>query len=212
MKKFASQALKNTGFGTPKAQEKILNEVSELLIFFEQKNRSPFDPKTPLSNLTANSLISVLLNKRHDWNSEDLKRIIRITDDFLSSLSVSHELGFINQFIPAFLMKILFKDKVRECKVKSDGMKKLISEQINEHRASLNVSNTRDFIDAFLVAEKDKTMPENVFVNTVSAFFPDGAGTSADAINWAIIYLAYHPQYQKMAQNQIDEVKKNLQI
>ena len=206
MKKFAVQALKNSGFGTPRGEEKILNEVAEFVKFLENQNASAFETKTVLDNLTGNALISILLNKRYTWGSDDLKRLVQITEQFLNSLTASNELAFINQFIPAFLMKIIFRNKVKECERKADDLRKLISEEIDDHRATFDPNNTRDFLDTYLREGKDKTMPEITFVNTISIFFPDGVGTTADAINWAILFLTYHPEYQKMAQEQIEEV------
>ena len=205
-KKFAVQALKNTGFGTPRGEEKILNEVAEFVKFLENQNGSSFEVKTALDNLTGNALVSILLNKRYAWGSNDLKKFIQITEQFINFLSISQELSFINQFIPTFLLKIVFRNKVRECKDKSDGLRKIISEEINDHRASFDANNIRDFLDTYLREGKDKTMSESIFANTISIFFPDGVGTTADAINWAILYLTHNPEYQKMAQKQIEEV------
>ena len=202
------QTLKNTGFGTPRGEEKILNEVAEFINFLENQNASSFETKKVLDNLTGNALISILLNKRYTWGSDDLNKLIQITEQFVSSFSLSMELGFLNEFIPTFLMKIIFRKKVQECKQKSVGLRKLISEEIKDHRASFDANNTRDFLDTYLKEGKDKTMSENVFADTVSIFFPDGVGTTADAINWAILFLTYHPEYQKMAQKQIEEVNQ----
>lgn len=204
-KKFAVQALKNTGFGTAKSEQKILNEVAELIKHIENQNQ--FQPKEFLDNTTANALISILLNQRYEWYSEELNRVIKVTGDFNSAFSDMFVLDFAQQYLPTFMMKLIFRSKIKACRTKGESLKQFLREHVEEHRRTLDPNNIRDFIDIYLKEGKDKEMSEDLFINTLCAFFPDGTSTAADAMNWSFIYLAYHPEEQKAAQKQLDEVR-----
>lgn len=204
--------VENTGFGTPRSEEKILNEVNALVKHVLDLNGNAYDPKIPFANLTGNVLISVLLNKHYTWNSEEMKRLQDVTEGILNSLLAIDDLGFMDQFLPKFLVKMICSDAVKQCERQAADMKQFIKEQIIEHRAKFDPNQTPDFIDYYLKEGKDKSMTENVFVNTLTLFFPDATGTTSDALNWAILFLAHHPQEQEAAQKQLDEVSSKALI
>ena len=204
-KKFAAQALRNTGFGTPKSEEKITNEISVMIKYLEDKKGTPFKPRIPLESTTANCLLSILLNLRYPWGSDELKRVLQITEDFMNSGIEAFTLTFINQYLPLFLIKLLFRSKMESCRAKVAHLKDFIKEYIQSHKATLNPNESRDLIDTFLIAGKDAS-GINKFATTISAFFPDGIESVADAVNWIIIYLAYNMEDQKRGQKEIDEV------
>ena len=114
-------------------------------------------------------------------------------------------LTFLNQYIPTFLIKLFFKSKMESCKLKVSNLKDFVREQIESHKASLDPKESRDLIDIFLNAGKAET-GMNKFSTTISAFFPDGATTTSDAMNWIILYLAYNLDDQKRGQREIDQV------
>ena len=206
-KRFAVQALKNTGFGTPKSEEKIIDEVEVLMKYLEDQKEAPFDPKTPIQNTTSNSLMSILLNVRYPWDSDGLKRIKQVNEDFFASFVDGFNLAFIHQYIPLPLMKIIWGKRIKECRSKDENMKRFIREQIEEHKTTFDSAQTRDFLDIYLAAGKDETMDFKTFVNTIAGFFPDGTATTTDALNWVFLFLASNPDDQKAAQKQLDEVK-----
>ena len=205
-KKFAAQALRTTGFGTPKSEEKIVNEISVLTKYLEDQKGSAFEPKTPLASTTTNILLSILLNVRYPWGSDELKRVVKITEEFMDSGMEAYTLTFLNQYIPTFLINLFFQSKMESCKLKVSKLKDFVKEQIESHKATLDPKESRDLIDIFLNAGKAET-GMNKFSTTISAFFPDGTTTASNAMNWIILYLAYHVDDQKRGQEQIDQVK-----
>ena len=205
-KRFTVQTLKNTGFGTPKSEEKIINETEELMKYIEDQKGAAFETKGPLENTTSNTLASILLNERYPWWSDEQRKLIKTSEMFMESLKEMFILGFINRYIPLFLMKIFCRKQMEQCKSKNESLVNFIREKIEEHKATIDLKNTRDFIDAYLVSRKDKEWGLDKLACSISAFFPDGSGTTADTINWAILHLGYHPEDQKEAQKQLDEV------
>ena len=142
---------------------------------------------------------------RYPWGSDELKRVVKITEEFMDSGMEAFTLTFLNQYIPTFLIKLFFKSKMESCKLKVSNLKDFVREQIKSHKASLDPKESRDLIDIFLNAGKAET-GMNKFSTTISAFFPDGATTTSDAMNWIILYLAYNLDDQKRGQREIDQV------
>ena len=149
--------------------------------------------------------MSILLNLRYPWGSDELKRVVKITEEFMDSGIEAFTLTFLNQYIPTFLIKLFFKSKMESCKLKVSNLKDFVREQIESHKATLDPKESRDLIDIFLNAGKAET-GMNKFSTTISAFFPDGATTTSDAMNWIILYLAYNLEDQKRGQREIDQV------
>lgn len=183
-----------------------MNEISVLLKHLQDQNGSAFDPKEYLANTTANIAVSVLLNTRHTWGTEELEKVITMTETFNAGFTDVFVLGFIKQYLPLFLVKACFGARIKACRAKTGILRHYIRETIAEHRKSLDKTNIRDFIDVFLSEGKDKEVSEYSFVNTIAAFFPDAVSSTTDVMNWAFIHLAYQPENQKKAQEQLDEV------
>ena len=191
-KRFAVQALKNTGFGTRRAEEKIINQITVLMKYLENQNGTAFDPKTPLQNTTASIMTSILLNASPTWGSKELERYKRVAEGVLNSFVTATNLHFVNMFVPKFLMKMIFGATMKECMAGADNIRAFAWEHIKEHRETYDPDFIRDFLDIYQKEGRDKTMEEKVFVNTIVDLLPDGTGTTTEAINWIVIYLAYH--------------------
>ena len=145
------------------------------------------------------------MNLRYPWGSDELKRVIKITEEFMDSGMEAYTLTFLNQYIPTFLLKLFFQSKMKSCKLKVSNLKDFVREQIESHKATLDPKESRDLIDIFLNAGKADTGIDK-FTTTISAFFPDGTASASDAMNWIILYLGYHLEDQKRGQKQIDQV------
>ena len=206
-KRFAVQALKNTGFGTQRAEEKINNQITILMKYLENQNGAAFDPKTPLQNTAASIMTSILLNSSPTWGSKELERYKKVSERFITAVGTGFTLHFMNMFIPKFLIRLISGGTMKECMADADNMKVFAWENIKEHRDTYDPDFTRDFLDIYQKEGRDKTMEEKVFVNTAVDLLPDGANTTAEALNRIILYLAYHPEVQKVAQKQLDEVR-----
>ena len=77
--------------------------------------------------------------------------------------------------------------------------------QVERHRATLNPSEPRDFVDVYL-ANRDTDAMGRRFCDTVLVFLPDAIDTMSIVMNWIVLYLGTYPQVQKKAQEEIDRV------
>ena len=180
--------------------------------YLDNQNQKAFDSKIPLQRTAANVMTSILLNVRNNWGSAEQQRYIKVSEEFLLGMGDAGELDFINMFVPTFLLKIIFGAKIKKTVSKYENIKNFAWEHIKEHRTTYDPEYTRDLLDIYQKEGRDKTMSEKIFINTIVDMLPDGAGTSAEAMNWAFILLAYHPEHQKRAQKRLDEVNGNHKI
>lgn len=151
-------------------------------------------------------LYALYCEDRYPWGSEKLERVKKVTENFIGAFTDVFALGFVRQYLPLFLVEIIWKTRVQACRTKSEALKALILEQLEEHQRTFDKNNIRDFIDIYLSEERHKTWTKTRLVNNICLFFPDACSTTCDAINWSFIYLAYHPEDQQAAQKQLHEV------
>ncbi len=154
-------------------------------------------------------IISVLINERYEWESPEISRVLQASRDFMASLSLSYELTFANASflnIPLSWLTYLMPGQVRKIEDKTSTLRNYIKEKICEHRETFDPSEMRDFLDMYIRDRTEVEFTDNAFVSTTANFFPDGIVTSGENLYWAILYLAHHPEFQKLAQQQIDQV------
>ncbi len=207
-KKFGAQALRASGFGTRASENKLLVEVTELMAFVEQKQGSPIDISQPIFLTMTNMITSVLLNERNKWESPEIKRVLQACRDWMTSLILSIRLSLISSATPVPLswLKYLMPSEVRKIQDLASGLRNYIQEKIVEHRETFDPSEMRDFLDIYIRDRTEEDFSDKVFVSMSTVFFPDGITTAGDTLMWAILYLAHHPEFQKLAQEQIDQV------
>ena len=92
---------------------------------------------------------------------------------------------------------------------------KMIKESITEHQQTIDVNESRDFIDTYLnemAATKD---PSSSFygekgmvslVNTMFDLFVAGSETTSTLLTWAMLYMAREPKVQQRVQAEIDDI------
>ncbi|RXG52178.1 cytochrome P450 2C8, partial [Armadillidium vulgare] len=86
---------------------------------------------------------------------------------------------------------------------------------IDEHIATLDVNNPRDYIDEYLIEmEKKKDDPDNTMsrkdlLGCIADLFGAGLQTTSITLHWSIFNLATYPDMQKDLQNEVDNALPN---
>ncbi|KAJ8312100.1 hypothetical protein KUTeg_009473 [Tegillarca granosa] len=83
--------------------------------------------------------------------------------------------------------------------------------KMKEHKTTYDPNHCRDFIDLYLqlVNDEFKTKPTfdaEAFAATILAFFAAGTDTTAQTLNWAMLYMLGFPETQAKCQKEIDKV------
>ena len=82
-----------------------------------------------------------------------------------------------------------------------------LSEQINQHKATLDPENPRDFIDVYLAAmEDDEGLNTDDLAINLFDFLLAGTETSSTTLKWVVLYLTLHQEVQDRCRAEIREV------
>ena len=174
-KRFAVQALKNTGFGTQRAEEKINNQIIILMKYLENQNGAAFDPKTPLQNTTASITTSILLNSSPTWGSKRIRKVQEGFWTFYHCRGYWISLHFVNMFIPKSDTVDIWWHYEGNAWLMQTTWEHLLGNTLRKHRDTYDSDFSRDFLDIYQKERRDKMMEEKVFVNTIVDLLPDGA-------------------------------------
>ena len=205
-KKFGIEALKASGFGTKASEDKILSEVKDICNYLEAQKGAAVDLAKPLYWTACNVICSVLLNTRYTWDTPELNRVVKGCEDFLLATAEGFSLEMLSMYFPVSLMTFIFKSKIKHVANLMVGLRDFLQERIDEHRKTFDAKNIRDFLDMYIRDRNDEKFNDNAFVSTCSVFCPDAVITLGDTILWALLYLGLHPELQREAQKQINQV------
>ena len=91
----------------------------------------------------------------------------------------------------------------------------MIKESITEHQQTIDVNESRDFIDTYLNEMADTKDPSSSFygekgmvslVSTMLDLFVAGSETTSTLLTWAMLYMAREPKVQQRVQAEIDDI------
>lgn len=145
---FALTTMRKLGFGKRCLQGQIMEEVDCLMEELEKYGNKPFDIQNILNTSVSNVICSLLFGKRFEYEDAKFKHLIILLNKLLSTSSSSS---------PAFIFPILrHLTKSRFIKVQNifADIDEFTSEIIVEHKRNFDGNNVRDFIDGFLLEQK----------------------------------------------------------
>ena len=80
-------------------------------------------------------------------------------------------------------------------------------DQIDQHRATLDRENPRDFIDVYLTTmEDDEGLNTDDLTMCLSDFMFAGSDTTSTTLKWMVLYLTLHREVQDRCREEIREV------
>ncbi|GBO39772.1 Cytochrome P450 2B19 [Araneus ventricosus] len=83
---------------------------------------------------------------------------------------------------------------------------------MEEHEATLDPNNIRDFIDGYLLeiekrkADLNTTFKKDILIDVARGFFGAGSETVRVTVDWMLLVCAAFPEVKKRIQAEIDEV------
>nr|XP_056701878.1 cytochrome P450 2D14-like [Euleptes europaea] len=206
-RKFCVSTLKNFGMGKKTLEQKISEEAGYLCSEFKSQAGYPFNPQYLVNNAVGNIICILTFGDRFEYNDETFLKIMHLTEDIMKTLTRNLPQLFISvswlSYIPGPHHKIkkLYND-----------ITAIVREIVNEHKKTRDPAFRRDFIDAFLEEmEKVQGNPESSFneqnlIKIIYDLVAAGTETTASTILWGLLKMVLHPEVQKRAHEEIDEV------
>ncbi|XP_059102900.1 cytochrome P450 2C25-like isoform X1 [Peromyscus eremicus] len=208
IRRFSLMTLRNLGMGKKSIEDCVQEEAQCLVEELKKTNGSPCDPTFILSCAPCNVICSIIFQNRFDYNDQDFLTFMEKVNEnvrILSSpwLQVCNNFPSLIDYCPGSHHTILKN---------IDYIRSYISEKIKEHQESLNVANPRDFIDYYLIKQKQENHNQQSeftlehLATTVSDLFAAGTETTSTTLRYALLLLLKHPHVTAKVQEEIDHV------
>ncbi|KAK3101254.1 hypothetical protein FSP39_002180 [Pinctada imbricata] len=206
---FALKTLRDFGFGKRSLENQIMEEVSVFIDEMGKENGAPFDVRRLISVSVSNIICSIIFGERFEHND---KKFVSLLDTVNTVATGSAITGIVaNSMI---WLRHLPGDLIGMKSLMSalEKLQKFSLEEMERHMKSFDENNIRDYIDAFIAAQKRHGTTNGSFYTdlqlekTILNFFGAGSETTATTIRWAILYLIIHQDVQEKMHEEIKRV------
>lgn len=200
-KKFLMGCLRGSGFGTSRtAEDKVLRQVQRLVEHIDtlvKKNQLVYLPEI-IPKATTNVIFEIIFNRVMEYDDPELQTTMATIRAF--------NLSFVDAIyldsIPKIIQKLFYRKEAKAIKDTMERYKDIIREEIIQHKDSLDPTNPRDFLDAYL-AEKGEDHSFDRLVNNTLIVIPDAVDMTAHGIVWVLFYLSHHQESQRRVAEEI---------
>ncbi|XP_055938576.1 cytochrome P450 18a1-like [Argiope bruennichi] len=206
-RRFSLQMLRDLGFGKPRLEDMIKEEIHDCLDHFAKFNGQPMKVRTVLSPSMSNNIASLVFGKRLKYDDPVRKMLDRtLTESAAAAGQVIWQLFFPKIAKIAKFLNLGSEGKIaKTLKESRDHTRK----EIAEHEKTLDPNNPRDYIDGYLIEIKKRNDPafcKEVLEDMVGAFFGAGSETVRLTLEWLVLTTATYQDVQKKVQQEIDDV------
>merc|ERR1711892_36338 len=204
VRRFGIRTLKDFGFGKQSLEATINFEVEETVKKFLSVSGSDFYLSTDFNIPIINILWQLVASTRFtEEDPEGQKMIESVTKMFKCHLKMTMVPLRILKMFPKFTE---YDDNVEIYNVQ----KRFVSEQIEQHEATLDSEYQRDYIDAFLnemnAKEVDRDFSKLDLATSMMDFIGAGTEASATTLKWIVLYLTLYQDVQDKCRQEISQV------
>lgn len=208
-RRFTLSTLRNFGLGKKSMEERIREETSYLLQYFEGNMGAPFDPRSVLNNAVSNIICSIVFGKRFEYDDPFFRNIIGLVNENLTAAA-----GVWAQIYNAIPLVRRLPLPHQTLLKNAETVNAFLKSSQEEHKKTLVPGEPRDYIDCYL-EEMEKQQKEHgdesVFedenlISSLADLFIAGTETTATTLLWGLLYMMAFPNFQEKCYKEIDEV------
>ncbi|CAO2585370.1 Cytochrome P450 2C27 [Lemmus lemmus] len=207
-RRFTLTTLRNLGMGKRTIEDRVQEEAQCLVEELRKTNGSPCDPTFILSCAPCNVICSIVFQNRFDYKDQNFLNLMEKVNENVRILS-SPWMQVCNNF-PSLIDYC--PGSHHTVSKNADYIISYVLEKVKEHQESLNVANPRDFIDYYLIKQKQASHNqqseftlENLAI-TVFDLFGAGTETTSTTLRYALLLLLKHPDVTAKVQEEIHRV------
>nr|Q27712.1 RecName: Full=Cytochrome P450 2L1; AltName: Full=CYPIIL1 [Panulirus argus]AAB03106.1 cytochrome P450 [Panulirus argus] len=211
-RRFILRQLRDLGMGKSRLEAAIQHEAACLVQELKKHTDQPMPLPKSINLAVLNVIWKLVADHRYslqDQEGQYFTQLLTTTTDNMQgfALNLFNYLPWLLMITPDFVKNWMGVRVLRDgvCELK-DYMKTFIK----EHQATLDPSNPKDLLDAYLIdlQERKEDPLSTMNIETVRAVIMDlfGAGTETTStmIRWTILYLMKYPEVQAKIQREID--------
>ncbi|XP_076419302.1 cytochrome P450 2B1-like [Peromyscus maniculatus bairdii] len=195
LRQFFLATTRDFGMGKRIMEEQIQEETQCLVEEFWKCQGAPLDPTFLFQCITANIICSIVFGERFDYKDCQFLGLLDLFYRSFSLLSLFSSQVF--ELFSGFLK--YFPGVHRQISKNLQEILDFIGQSVEKHRANLDPSNPRDFIDTYLLRmEKEKFNPhtefhhENLMFSVLSLFFA-GTENSSTTLRYGFLLMLKYP-------------------
>lgn len=208
-RKIAHSALKMFGLGIKPIEEKVCQEIDELMTRFENVEGRAHDPQDDIVLAVINIICAFVFGSRYDLDDPEFYTILRYNHQFVQGFRAGNLVDYF-PFLRHFPSKglQLIKQAVKDRDT-------VLQKKFDEHKNTYQDCVTRDLTDALIKAmresqaenpEKVLSITEDHVVLTMNDIFSAGLETTSTCVLWALAYLAINQKVQERIHQELDDV------
>ena len=208
-RKIAHSALKMFGQGIKPIEEKVCQEIDELMTRFENVEGRAHDPQNDIVLAVINIICAFVFGSRYDLDDPEFYTILRYNQQFVQGFRAGNLVDYF-PFLRHFPSKglQLIKQAVKDRDT-------ILQKKFDEHKNTYQDCVTRDLTDALIKAMREsqaenpeKALPitEDHVVLTMNDIFSAGLETTSTCVLWALAYLAINQKVQERLHQELDDV------
>ncbi|KAJ1106827.1 hypothetical protein NDU88_004225 [Pleurodeles waltl] len=208
VRRFSLTTLRNFGMGKRSIEERIQEEIQCLVEELRKTKGLSFDPTFFIRRSVSNVICSIVFGNRFDYKDEKFQVLLDLIAENLQR--VDNFWVQMYNFFPAVLDP--FPGPHQKLFENYREQMRFVEEIMEKHKASLDPSSPRDYIDAFLIKiEQEKADPtsifhyENLLISSLDIFFAGSESTSI-TLWYGLLLLLKHPEVEAKVHEEIELV------
>nr|XP_061806327.1 cytochrome P450 2K4-like [Nerophis lumbriciformis] len=217
MRRFALSNLKDFGMGKKACEDKIVQECQHLLEVFRnfKGTDEAFDNHWPIDYAVSNIICSLVFGSRFRYDDPAFMAMVRRHSRTVQIVgSPSFQLYNMYPWLAKWVSSA--REELRRV---ATANRKQAAELIRGLKDTLDPHNSRGFVDAFLIRQRQLEDSGDVghfhdsnLLMTVANLFGTGTGTTSTTLRWALLFMAKYPHIQEKVQEELKRVIGDRQV